>query len=183
MQVASTVMRVTVFIATSLDGYIAREDGGLDWLPVSAEPHGYEELMASVDALVMGRKTFETVLGFGQWPYGSKPIVVLSSRELGATPEGAVLERMGGEPQEVVARLAERGMQHVYLDGGETIRRFLRAGLVDRMILTRVPVLLGSGVPLFGGTGGDIRWKHVGTRAFPSGLVQSEYEVARDVGQ
>lgn len=174
-------MRVTVFIATSVDGFIAREDGGLDWLPgPEAESHGYEELMASVDALVMGRKTYETVLGFGEWPYGEKPIVVLSSRELEGAPAGAVVERMGGEPGEVAEQLAARGMRHVYLDGGVTIQRFLKAGLVDRLILTRVPVLLGAGVPLFGETGGDVRLKHVGTRAFPSGLVQSEYEVAKE---
>jgi dihydrofolate reductase len=135
--------------------------------------------MATVDALVIGRKTFETVLAFDDWPYGRKPVIVLSSRpsELVA-PTGAVCEMMAGTPQEIVARLAERGMHHLYIDGGVTIQRFLEAGLIQRMIITRIPILLGSGIPLFGPLPRDIRFDHVATRSFPSGLVQSEYVIA-----
>jgi dihydrofolate reductase len=170
-------MRASVFIATSLDGFIARQDGALDWLPADGgEPHGYTEFMATVDAIVIGRKTFETVLTFDEWPYGKKPVVVLSSRPADlAAPAGAVCDMMAGTPHEVVARLSQRGMKHLYIDGGVTIQRFLEAGLIQRLIITRIPVLLGSGIPLFGPVSRDIRLEHVATRSYPSGMVQSEY--------
>ena len=170
-------MKGSVFIATSLDGFIAREDGGLDWLPADGgEPHGYDEFIATVDAIVMGRKTFEIVLGFDPWPYGPKPVIVLSGnpRRLRA-PKGVACEFMSGSPQEIVDRLAQRGMKHLYIDGGVTIQRFLAAGLIQRMIITRIPVLLGSGIPLFGPLPHDVRLRHVTTRSFSSGMVQSEY--------
>jgi dihydrofolate reductase len=172
-------MKASVFIATSLDGFIARENGGLDWLPADGgEPHGYVEFMATVDALVMGRKTFETVLTFGSWPF-EKPVIVLTSRPSELTaPPGALCEMMDGTPQEIVDRLAKRGMKHLYIDGGDTIRRFLEAGLIQRVTITRIPVLLGSGIPLFGPLMRDIRLEHVATRAYPSGMVQSEYTIA-----
>jgi dihydrofolate reductase len=173
-------MSASVFIATSLDGYIARPDGGLDWLPGDeVEPHGYEEFIASVDALVMGRNTYETVLGFGVWPYGKTPVIVLSSTMTDPkAPEGAVCEAMSGAPEEIVARLGERGLHNLYVDGGVTIQRFLEAGLIGRLIVTRIPVLLGSGIPLFGPLSRDLKLEHVSTRAFASGLVQSEYRIA-----
>ena len=172
-------MKASVFVGTSVDGFIARRDGGLDWLPADGEPHGYDEFIASVDAIVIGRKTFETVLGFGgAWPYGRKRVVVLSSRPVDLSAVvGGVVEQMGGSPEEIVAGLAASGARHLYVDGGETIQRFLRAGLVDRLVITRVPVLIGEGIPLFGSLPHDVRLRHVATRAFPSGLVQSEYEV------
>ena len=142
-------MKASVFIATSLDGFIARLDGTLDWLPVNGgEPHGYDEFMATVDAIVLGRKTFETVLTFDTWPYGEKPVVVLSTRTLAPAPAGAVVERMSGPPAEIVSQLAARGIRHVYVDGGITIQRFLQASLIQRLIITRVPVLLGAGIRL-----------------------------------
>lgn len=169
-------MPVTVFVGVSVDGFLARPNHDLDWLPEAPEDHGYEALMARVDALVIGRRTFEKVLGFDPWPYGDKPVVVLSSRphEL-PQPVGGVVEGMSGPPAEIVARLAARGVTRLYVDGGLTIQGFLRAGLVDRLILTRVPVLIGAGIPLFGALPHDIPLTHVATRAFPSGLVQSEY--------
>ena len=171
-------MRCSVFIATSLDGFIAREDGGLDWLPGDdCEPHGYEEFFASVDAVVIGRGTFETVLGFGSWPYGSKPVFVLSSRHTVKLPPEAVGEVLAGDPREISARLEERGFRHLYVDGGVTIQGFLRAGLIQRMTITRIPVLLGKGIPLFGDLPADLRLRHAWTRSFPSGMVQSEYAV------
>ena len=177
-------MKASVFIATSLDGFIARRDGALDWLPVNGgEPHGYTEFMSTVDAIVIGRKTFETVLTFDAWPYGKKQVVVLSTRpsELVA-PDDAVCDVMAGTPQEVVTRLTERGMKHLYIDGGVTIQRFLEAGLIQRLIITRIPVLLGSGIPLFGSSSRDIRLEHMATRSYPSGLVQSEYVIAAGPG-
>jgi dihydrofolate reductase len=171
-------MTVSVFVGASVDGFIARPNGDLDFLPPGGgEPHGYDEFIASVDAIVIGRKTFETVLAFAEWPYGSKRVVVLSSRPVGlATAKGAV-EQAGGEPAEIVARLAGSGARHLYVDGGITIQRFLRAGLVNRLVVTRVPVLIGEGIPLFGSLPHDVRLRHVSTRHFASGLVQSEYAV------
>ena len=171
-------LRASVFIGASVDGFIARADGGLDWLPADPEEHGYEAFIASVDALVIGRKTYETVLGFDSWPYGSKPVFVLSTGSLAPAPSGAVVEHVSGDPAEIVARLAERGIRHVYVDGGVTIQRFLRAGLIQRLIVTRIPVLLGDGIPLFGSLNSDVILEHVATRHYPSGLVQSEYLVA-----
>lgn len=172
-------MKASVFVGASVDGFIARPDGALDWLPTDAEAHGYDEFIASVDTIVIGRHTFETVLGFDAWPYGAKRVVVLSSRPLdlsAATARGGIVEQMGGPPAEIVAGLTARGAQHVYLDGGITVQRFLRENLVDRLVVTRVPVLIGQGIPLFGSLRHDVRLRHVGTRSFPSGLVQSEYE-------
>ena len=171
-------MKASVFIATSLDGFIARLNGGIDWLPEDCEPHGYEEFIASVDAIVIGRKTFETVLGFGGWAYGKKQVIVLSNTlsEL-KLPEGAVCDLMKGNPTDVVAQLDKRGIQHAYIDGGVTIQGFLREGLIQRLVITRIPVLLGSGIPLFGAVPNDIKLKHQATRSYPSGLVQSEYTI------
>ena len=172
-------MRASVFIGTSLDGFIARVNGDLDFLPPGGgEPHGYDEFMATVDALVIGRKTFETVLTFDAWPYGEKPVFVLSTRTLAAAPPGAVVERLSGDPHEIVSQLEGRGIRHVYVDGGITIQRFLQAGLIQRLIITRVPVLIGAGIPLFGAVQRDIVLRHVGTRQYASGLVQSEYLIA-----
>lgn len=172
-------MRASVFIGTSVDGFIARPDGALDWLPEGGgEPHGYDEFIASVDTIVIGRKTFETVLTFGTWPYGDKRVVVLSSRLVDfSAATGGVVEQMGGPPAEIAARLAASGAQHVYIDGGITIQGFLRAGLIQRLIITRVPVLIGAGIPLFGTLPHDVHLRHVATRHYPSGLVQSEYLV------
>ncbi|HKZ80971.1 MAG TPA: dihydrofolate reductase family protein [Pyrinomonadaceae bacterium] len=171
-------MKASVFIGTSLDGFIARANGDLDFLPPGGgEPHGYDEFMARVDALVIGRKTFETVLAFETWPYGEKPVFVLSTRTLAPAPLGAVVERMSGNPTDIVSQLAARGIRHVYVDGGITIQRFLRAGVIQRLIITRVPVLIGDGIPLFGALERDIALRHVATRQYASGLVQSEYVV------
>ena len=171
-------MMLSVFVGVSVDGFIARRDGALDFLPADCEPHGYEEFIATIDALVIGRNTFETVLGFPEWPYGDKRVVVLSSRPLDfSAVTGGNVEQMAGSPQEIVAKLAARGVQHVYVDGGITIQGFLRAGLVDRLTITRVPVLIGDGIPLFGSLPRDVQLKHVATNTYPSGLVKSEYRV------
>ena len=172
-------MRASVFVGTSVDGFLARLDGALDFLPPGGgEEHGYEAFFASVDALVIGRMTYETVLAFDRWPYGEKPVFVLSTRPLAPAPAGAVMEQLSGAPVEIFSKLEARGFRHVYVDGGITIQRFLKAGLIQRLVVTRVPVLIGEGIPLFGVTGRDIALKHLATRAYESGLVQSEYEVA-----
>ena len=171
-------MKASVFIGMSVDGFIARANGDLDFLPPGGgEPHGYDEFIATVDALVIGRNTFDTVSTFDTWPY-AKPVFVLSTRPLATSPTGAVVERMSGAPADIAWQLAARGIEHVYVDGGITIQRFLQAGLIQRLIITRVPVLIGSGIPLFGALQRDIALKHVATRQYASGLVQSEYVIA-----
>jgi dihydrofolate reductase len=172
-------MMASVFVGTSVDGFIARLNGELDFLPEGGgEPHGYTEFMASVDALVIGRKTFETVAAFAEWPYGDKRVVVLSARALDLSAvRGGVVQHMAGPPADIIAKLAAAGARHLYIDGGITIQGFLRAGLIQRLVVTRVPVLIGEGIPLFGSLPHDVRLHHVATRSYPSGLVQSEYQV------
>ncbi|HLW83647.1 MAG TPA: dihydrofolate reductase family protein [Candidatus Sulfotelmatobacter sp.] len=172
-------MTASVFIGTSLDGFIARLNGEFDFLPEGGgEPHGYNEFIATVDTLVIGRKTFETVLAFPEWPYGDKRVVVLSSRPIDFSKvRGGRVEQMSGPPAEIVAKLAASGVQHAYIDGGITIQRFLRAGLIQRLTITRVPVLIGEGIPLFGTLPHDVRLRHLATQTYPSGLVKTEYEV------
>ena len=172
-------MAASVFIGMSVDGFIARPNGELDFLPPGGgEPHGYDEFIGSVDALVIGRGTFETVLSFPEWPYGKKRVVVLSSRPLDFSGvRGGNVEQMSGTPAEIVSKLVASGAQHLYIDGGITVQRFLRAGLIERLIITRVPVLIGEGIPLFGTLPHDIRLRHVATKHYQSGLVQTEYQV------
>ena len=172
-------MIVSVFIGTSVDGFIARRNGSYDFLPEGGgEPHGYSEFMASVDALVIGRKTFEAVLALPAWPYGGKNVVVLSSKTVDFSGvRGNTIQQMAGSPAAIVATLAAKGAQHVYVDGGITIQRFLRDGLVQRLIITRAPVLIGEGIPLFGSLPQDVQLRHVATQQYKSGLVKSEYQV------
>jgi dihydrofolate reductase len=174
-------MTVSVFVGTSVDGFIARKNGSFDFLPADGgEPHGYEEFMASVDALVIGRNTFDVVRAMPAWPYGQKRVIVLSSHAVNLSDvRDGVVEHMAGSPEEIVAKLNASGAKHLYVDGGITIQRFLRAGLVDRLIITRVPVLIGEGIPLFGPVPRDVRLKHVSTQTFRSGMVKSEYRVLR----
>lgn len=169
-----------VFIATSLDGFIARPDGGLDWLLSAAGPgedHGYDRFMGRMDGIVMGRRTYETVLGFGGWPY-AKPVVVMSR----SLADGDIPDDLRGRvrvtaaaPRHLFDSLSREGWRHAYVDGGAVIRAFLAEGLIEEVILTRAPVLIGDGLPLFGALGRDLRLRHRGTEAFPSGLVQSRY--------
>jgi dihydrofolate reductase len=177
--VENFAMTISVFVGVSVDGFMARPNGALDFLPPGGgEPHGYQEFFASVDALVIGRKTFETVLGFPDWPYGEKRVVVLSSRSLDLSAvTGGIVEQMGGPPAEIIAKLDSSGARHLYVDGGITIQAFLRAGLVQRLIITRVPVLIGTGIPLFGMLPRDILLSHVATQSYPSGLVKTEYHI------
>lgn len=180
-------LRTSVYIAASLDGFIAREDGDISWLGAGdggasdpSEDYGYADFFSTVDVLIMGRGTYEKVLTFGAWPYGSTRTVVLSSRPLDI-PEHLAdrVEATSRSPQQVADDLAARGYRHAYVDGGRTIQGFLAAGLIDRLIVTRIPILLGSGRPLFGPLPRDVRLEHVRTRDFPTGLVQSEYAIRR----
>jgi dihydrofolate reductase len=180
MKATSATSTGSVFVGMSVDGFIARPNDTFDFLDAAGggnTPHGFEEFMASVDALVMGRRTYEVVLPFGTWPYGDKPVFVLSSKPLPRIPKGAVVERLSGSPARIVSRLAARGFKHLYVDGGITVQRFLDAGLVQRLILNRVPVIIGTGISLFGPLRRDVLLEHVATREFAGGLVQSEYRV------
>jgi dihydrofolate reductase len=174
-------MKASVFIGTSLDGFIARKNGEFDFLPSGGgEPHGYNEFIATVDTIVIGRKTFETVLPMKPWPYGNKRVVVLSSRPQDFSKVvGGLVEQMSGAPAEIVSKLAATGARHIYVDGGITIQNFLRAGLIQHVAITRVPVLIGDGIPLFGALPHDIHLRHIATQQYPSGLVKSEYEVVK----
>lgn len=172
-------MIASVFVGTSLDGFIARRDGTFDFLGDGGEPHGYDEFIASIDCHVIGRKTFETVLAFPEWPYADKPVIVLSGRPLDLSRvKGGRVEQMSGQATAIFSQLEARGFQHAYVDGGITVQGFLRAGLIRRITVTRVPVLIGEGIPLFGSLPHDVRLRHVVTQTYKSGLVKSEYEVA-----
>lgn len=172
-------MKCSVFIGTSVDGFIARPNGDLDFLPPDGgEPHGYTEFIATIDVIVIGRKTFDTVLSFPEWPYGKKQVVVLSNRKLDLSSiRGAVIEQMSGTPAEIVSHLTKRGFQHAYIDGGMTLQGFLRAGQIQHLTITRVPVLIGQGIPLFGALPQDLKLRHIATESYKSGLVKTEYEL------
>ena len=173
-----------VFIAVSVDGFISRVDGEIDWLewPGSEEEdHGYNHFVSSMDAIVMGRGTFEKVLTFGEWPF-DKPVVVLSGQlALTEVPENLAgrVRFFNKTPGALLEMLAQEGCRRVYLDGGKLIQSFLREGLVSDMVLTRIPTLIGTGRPLFGELDQDIRLNLVETKSFPSGLSQSRYEIQR----
>ena len=176
-------MKICAYIATSLDGFIARPDGGLDWLPQpveGGEDYGYGEFFASIDAIVMGRNTFDTVLSFGEWPYADKPMWVLSSREL-ALPAFVppIVTRWSGSLTALVEELTVHRVKKVYVDGGKTIQSFLRAGLLDEVTITTIPVLIGQGIPLFGSLEADVKLKLMESRAFEDGLVQNRYAVLK----
>jgi dihydrofolate reductase len=173
-------MKASVFIATSLDGFIARKNGDIGWLgelEPGGEDYGYGKLVDGIDYLVMGRNTYEKVLTFGVWPY-EKPVVVLTRRPLDIAAElASSVESMSGSPADIVAQLSDRGAQHLYVDGGKTIQDFLDAGQIQRLIITRIPVLLGDGISLFGPLQQDIKLRHIETQTFEDGNVQSEYVV------
>jgi len=172
-------LKVSVYIATSLDGYIARPNGDIDWLTggENAEDYGYAEFMSSVDHIVMGRHTYEKVLTFGGWPY-EKRVFVLTSRDLIIPDElSAKGEPLNLLPADLLRRLEVHDAKHIYLDGGVTIQRFIREGLVDEMTITTIPVLIGKGLPLFGPLERDVRLELLDSRSFKNGFVQNRYRI------
>lgn len=178
-------MNCIVFIAQSLDGYIADKKGGLDWLHSVPNPDqidmGFFQLMEKVDAVVMGRKTYEVVNSFGgEWPY-SKPVYVLSN-SLQEIPEHlhAKVSLMKGKPQEVIEKLNRKGLANLYIDGGTTIQQFLKEGLIDELIITTIPILLGGGSSLFGELDNAIQLELISSQLFLNQLTQAHYRLKRD---
>jgi len=172
-----------VFIATSLDGFIARVDGDIDWLVQRddlTEDHGYASFIADKDMIVMGRGSYEKATTFGEWPY-ELPVLVLSE-QLADVPVPAALQgklRFSNlTPKEAMAALGGQNIRRVYVDGGRLVQSFLREGLISDLVITRVPVLIGNGIPLFGALERDIALELVSSRSYPSGLVQSSYRIA-----
>lgn len=168
-----------VYIATSLDGYIATSDGGLNWLLEVPNPeqsdYGFAEFIEGIDAIVMGRNTFETVVSFRVWPY-ERPVFVLSEhlKEIPAHLTGKA-ELASGDVRSLVERLRRRGYENLYVDGGLTIQSFLAADMIDELIITRLPVVLGSGIPLFGELDTMLQFEHTGTEVYNNALVKSHY--------
>lgn len=184
---STVIAKTSVFIATSLDGFIARLDGSIDWLNQANatvpndEDCGYESFMATVDVIIMGRNTFEQVLSFGEWPYGDTKVVVLSRK--GVVIPDAIANTVSCSketPELLVERLSSEGAQHLYIDGGQTIQSFLSAGLINEFTITVIPILLGEGKPLFGALNSDVLLKHISTNAYAFDFVQSKYSIVKD---
>ncbi|MEU9803337.1 dihydrofolate reductase family protein [Streptomyces sp. NPDC051000] len=168
--------RTLVYIGTSLDGFIARPDGDIDWLNergAQAGDMGYEAFMADIDTLVMGRNTYEKILTFGFWPYEGKHVAVLST-QLTTDDANITVHR---SLDALLESLATEGAKNVYVDGGQIVQTFLREGILDELIITTAPVLLGTGIPLFGRLDHDIDLVHRETRALGAGFVQTTYTV------
>lgn len=184
-------MKCSVYIATSLDGYIAKLDGGLDWLMSAGNTEadlgenadmGFKKYMASVDCMIMGRKCMQVIdamaLTAEQWPYGNTRIMVLSNT-LKEVPKGLVgkVEIFSGEITNLIKMLEEEGFKHAYVDGGVTIQSFINLGLINEMTITRAPVLIGEGIPLFGKIQKDIKLEKTSVKAFANDFVQECYQV------
>jgi dihydrofolate reductase len=184
-------MKASVFIATSLDGYIATKDNDLSWLDEQnkkvppGEDCGYGQFMASVDCLVMGRNTFEKVLSFGgDWPYGALKIVVLSRKGV-VIPEALQnsVSQSNEDPTVLYGQLKQKGYQHLYIDGGQVIRSFLRAGLIDDITLTLIPVLLGEGISLWENAPVDYQFELQSHHFYEFGFMQYHYQIRYQVKQ
>jgi len=177
-------MTNSVYVATSLDNFIATRGGGLEWLNEVPNPgqsdYGFAEFMSRIDAVVMGRNTFETVIAFDSWPY-PVPVFVLSAslKTLPGNVAGKA-EIIHGDPRDLVKQLNERGYRNLYIDGGRTIQRFLQEDLIDEMIITRVPVLLGEGIPLFGNLENSLNFRLEKTEQLNDALVKSSYSRIRE---
>ncbi len=173
-----------VFIATSLDGYIARKDHQIDWLENNQAgniDHGYEQFIESVDGIIFGRKTYEVVLNLtsGEWPY-TKPVIVLSRTLTNSDIPAHLTDKVtvtNQTPHDLFEILDQQGWNRAYIDGGITIQSFLEVGLIEDLIITTLPVLIGDGIPLFGNTPHDIHLELVNSRQYATGLVQSHYRV------
>ncbi|WP_281973213.1 dihydrofolate reductase family protein [Ruegeria faecimaris] len=171
-----------IMMAMSLDGFVARPDHRLDWLekqPTADEDHGFAAFQSSVDVIVMGSGSYRTVLGFGEWPY-KKPVVVLSrSMKPSGIPDELRdrVEVSDKTPTDLMEDFGARGYNRVYVDGGAIIQSFLKAGLIEDMRITLVPILIGEGIRIFGETEGDVDLELVSVSSFSSGLVDLDYRL------
>jgi len=175
-------MKTSVYIGTSLDGFIAKTDGNIDWLTQFANDdaiQAYEEFMKGIDAILIGRGTFEKILSFPSWPYQKKAFVLSSSlKQLpDSVKDKATLLSM--KPKELLSYLSEMGFSSIYVDGGKVIQGFLKEDIIDDLIISKVPLLIGNGVPLFGFLGADLQFKHIRTEVQSNGLVRSYYKRER----
>ncbi|MGW6820131.1 dihydrofolate reductase family protein [Streptomyces sp. NPDC055005] len=171
--------RTAVTIGVSLDGFIARSDGDIEWLTSRGEEagdSGFEEFMAGIDTLAMGRNTYEKVLTFGFWPYEGKRVAVLSTTLTADDPRITVHRTL----DDLLAALTAQGAKNVYVDGGLIVQTFLREGLLDELTLTTAPVLLGSGIPLFGPLHADVDLTLDSAKALGGGFTQATYRVDRE---
>ncbi len=169
---------ISIYIATSIDGYIARKDGSLDWLDRVGgfdEDYGFQKLLGSIDAVILGRKTYEIASTVPD-PYPGKKVVVLSN-SLNSVKNGMELYR--GDLAELLAKLQKEGIKHIWVDGGVTISQFLSSQLVDTMTLSIIPVILGSGIPLFNVISKEIPCRLISSQSYQSGLVQLNYEIIK----
>lgn len=173
-----------VFIGRSLDGFIAGKNGELDWLESIPNPDnismGFSDLMKEIDAIVMGRTTYETVIGFGiDWPY-DKPVFVLSNtiKEIQENLRTKVT-LIKGELSEVLAKIHSKGLKKLYIDGGRTIQNFLKEDLVDELIISTIPILLGGGFHLFGELEKPLEFDHVKSKVYLNQIVQDKYKRRR----
>ena len=172
----STTFTGSVFIATSLDGFIARTDGDIDWLMDNDDPGdtGYINFMSEIDLLVMGRGTYEKAITFDSWPYSGRPVLLLSKS---LTTLGDDRVELHNSMDTLVKAIEQSNAHRVYVDGGKVIQTFLKAGLIQELTITQLPILLGNGIPLFGPIGRDIRLTHVSTKVLSAGFVQTTYTV------
>lgn len=181
------MMKVSAFLGISLDGFIARKNGDIDWLDKANqkvhqdEDFGYSHFMESVDILIMGRNTYEQVLTFDKWPYKDKKVIVLSTKDV-KIPVNLLnhVSPLKESPKNLVKQLSEKGVKHIYIDGGLTIQSFLQAGLIDEITITIVPVLIGEGKSLFGPLIHDISLLPIKTSTFDFGFVQIKYIVMKE---
>jgi len=168
-----------IYIATSLDGFIARQDGSIDWLNHIENPegsdYGYQDFISEIDAVVMGRGTYEMVVKFGIFPY-TCPVFVLSTTLKQLKAKAGKVTVLSKDPPAIVKELNSMGYRNLYVDGGKTIQGFLHFNLIDEMIITKIPVLLGSGIPLFGRLDHELKFRHIETIIYKNGLVKSHYE-------
>lgn len=180
------MLKTAAFLATSLDGYIAAPGDDLQWLDEvnerlpTGEDCGYQSFMHDIDVLIMGRRTFEKVLSFEtDWPYAC-PVYVMTSQP-NVVPLGLQDKVVATalSPVELLEALEQQGFRHAYVDGGQTINRFLKAGRLDRLILTHIPILLGQGTPLFAPSEQRVSLELIECRTYPLGLVQSHYRILK----
>jgi dihydrofolate reductase len=179
-------IKCSVYVAANVDGFIAKPGGDIDWLlrpeysSSALKGLSYNDFISTVDTLVMGRNSFEKALSFDSWPYEGTPVVVLSSRKMEIQDHlSGKIRVASGTPEEIVSLLAAEGKRHLYIDGGITIQRFLKARMIDEITITRIPILLGAGIPLFGHMDTEQPLRLIDATTSENGFVQARYRIQR----